>query len=73
MGLFENRTGIAIWDIEAMANQRQSGRSKDRNIIEKRRKLRGAALKKIPLIESERVQGGDSFSLADYVTGRVCC
>lgn len=41
--------------------------------MEKRRKLRRAALKKTPLTESERVQGGDSFSLADYLIGRAWC
>ena len=37
-----------------MANQRQSGRSKGRNIIEKRKKLGGAAWEESPWIERER-------------------
>lgn len=41
--------------------------------MEKRRKLGRAALKKTPLAGNERVQGGDSFSLAHYLIGCAWC
>lgn len=51
----------AIWEI-----------TKDRYIVEKRRKLGGAALKKTPLIEMREFRVV-KVSPADYRIGCACC
>lgn len=56
MSLFRNGRGIAIQDIQTMANHSQVQRTRKRNVTlqRKRRKLEGAALTESPLEKTKR-------------------
>lgn len=56
MSLFRNGRGIAIQDIQTMANHSQVQRTRKRNVTlqRKRKKLEGAALTESPLEKTKR-------------------
>lgn len=63
VGLFRKSRGIAIGDMQVMANHLRVQRSKERSFFtEKWREVGGAALNESPLEESV---GRGSFSLAE--------